>query len=190
MKKVGNINANAYYNPDEKRHPPPTNFIETERDSELEKYIRGSYSYYTYFCSLVANVCQSKIRVQIIPEACSIRLRRVAGWASRRFLHDTVQFHRPIRSCSGVARSVTLSGQSNGFQFNSAICHPSPDTDNTLCTCVSFEARGGTTECSSAAHSGYARSFTPVNALCVSVKRTATTITTTKSACARGRRVG
>lgn len=41
MRQMGNVKSNAHYNPNETRHPPPTNMIESERDSELEKYIRG-----------------------------------------------------------------------------------------------------------------------------------------------------
>lgn len=41
MKEMGNIKSNAIYNPDEIRNPPPTNMVEQERDSDLEKYIRG-----------------------------------------------------------------------------------------------------------------------------------------------------
>lgn len=41
MKQNGNVKSNALYNPDERRHPPPTNMIDSERDSELEKYIRS-----------------------------------------------------------------------------------------------------------------------------------------------------
>ena len=41
MRQVGNINSNQTYNPDEVRNPPPTNMIDAERDSELEKFIRG-----------------------------------------------------------------------------------------------------------------------------------------------------
>lgn len=40
MKEQGNIKANALYNPNEARHPPPTNMVDSERDSELEKFIR------------------------------------------------------------------------------------------------------------------------------------------------------
>ncbi|KAI0640406.1 hypothetical protein C8Q79DRAFT_1107257 [Trametes meyenii] len=45
MKSNGNIKSNALYNPDEIRHPPPTNMIDSERDSDLEKYIRSKYEY-------------------------------------------------------------------------------------------------------------------------------------------------
>jgi len=41
MREMGNIKSNAIFNPDEIRNPPPTNMIEQERDSDLEKYIRG-----------------------------------------------------------------------------------------------------------------------------------------------------
>ncbi|KAF7800235.1 hypothetical protein EIP86_011482 [Pleurotus ostreatoroseus] len=51
MKQVGNIKANAIYNPDERRHPPPTNLIDSERDSELEKFIRAKYEYKSYMAT-------------------------------------------------------------------------------------------------------------------------------------------
>lgn len=41
MRTIGNIKSNQKYNPDERRHPPPISMEESERDSELEKYIRG-----------------------------------------------------------------------------------------------------------------------------------------------------
>ncbi|CAE6479578.1 unnamed protein product [Rhizoctonia solani] len=43
MKNMGNIASNAKWNPNESRHPPPTNMEESERDSEMEKYIRAKY---------------------------------------------------------------------------------------------------------------------------------------------------
>ncbi|KZV75658.1 ArfGap-domain-containing protein [Peniophora sp. CONT] len=45
MRNMGNTKANALYNPDEVRHPPPTNMIDSERDSELEKFIRNKYEF-------------------------------------------------------------------------------------------------------------------------------------------------
>ncbi|KAH7929302.1 ArfGap-domain-containing protein [Leucogyrophana mollusca] len=45
MKQNGNVKSNLYYNPDEVRHPPPTNMVDSERDSELEKFIRGKYEF-------------------------------------------------------------------------------------------------------------------------------------------------
>jgi stromal membrane-associated protein len=42
MKQNGNLKSNDLYNPDEFRHPPPTNMMDLERDSDLERYIRGS----------------------------------------------------------------------------------------------------------------------------------------------------
>ncbi|KAG8690065.1 hypothetical protein FRC09_012155 [Ceratobasidium sp. 395] len=43
VKTIGNLNANAKWNPNEARNPPPTNMEESERDSEMEKYIRAKY---------------------------------------------------------------------------------------------------------------------------------------------------
>ena len=40
MKSVGNTKSNAHFNPDETKFPPPTNMIDQERDSDLEKFIR------------------------------------------------------------------------------------------------------------------------------------------------------
>ncbi|KAF8644630.1 hypothetical protein AX16_008365 [Volvariella volvacea WC 439] len=46
MRENGNIKSNMYYNPNEGRHPPPENYGDaSERDSELEQYIRGKYEY-------------------------------------------------------------------------------------------------------------------------------------------------
>lgn len=43
---MGNVKANAIYNPDESRNPPPANTSEFgDRDSELEKFIRRKYEY-------------------------------------------------------------------------------------------------------------------------------------------------
>jgi len=41
MKSMGNVKSNAIYNPNELRHPPPPNLEDTERDSEIEQYVRG-----------------------------------------------------------------------------------------------------------------------------------------------------
>lgn len=45
MRQVGNIKSNQKYNPDEVRNPPPTNMIDAERDSDLEKFIRDKYEF-------------------------------------------------------------------------------------------------------------------------------------------------
>jgi hypothetical protein len=47
MRQVGNVKSNGTYNPNEVRHPPPTNMIDAERDSDLEKFIRGRWSFLT-----------------------------------------------------------------------------------------------------------------------------------------------
>lgn len=48
MRNTGNVKSNAHYNPDETRHPPPTNMIDSERDSDLEKYIRSKYEFKSF----------------------------------------------------------------------------------------------------------------------------------------------
>ncbi|KAH9064609.1 hypothetical protein EDB87DRAFT_1672969 [Lactarius vividus] len=45
MRQTGNTKSNQKYNPDEVRNPPPTNMIDAERDSELEKFIRDKYEF-------------------------------------------------------------------------------------------------------------------------------------------------
>ncbi|KIP03394.1 hypothetical protein PHLGIDRAFT_130169 [Phlebiopsis gigantea 11061_1 CR5-6] len=48
MKTIGNTASNAKYNPDETRYPPPANLIDSERDSELEKFIRAKYEFKSF----------------------------------------------------------------------------------------------------------------------------------------------
>ncbi|KAH9465790.1 hypothetical protein Pst134EA_013654 [Puccinia striiformis f. sp. tritici] len=43
MKQLGNIKSNQIYIPNGARNPPPTDLEESERDSQLEKYIRTKY---------------------------------------------------------------------------------------------------------------------------------------------------
>ncbi|CEH12232.1 ap-domain-containing protein [Ceraceosorus bombacis] len=43
MKEVGNTRSNAKWNPDEKRNRPPANVEESERHSELERFIVKKY---------------------------------------------------------------------------------------------------------------------------------------------------
>lgn len=45
MRAMGNSKSNSIYNPNEIRNPPPPNLEDTERDSELEQYIRSKYEY-------------------------------------------------------------------------------------------------------------------------------------------------
>lgn len=42
---MGNLKANALYNPDERRHPPPTDSDESDRGSEMEIFIRSKYQH-------------------------------------------------------------------------------------------------------------------------------------------------
>ncbi|KAM5539740.1 hypothetical protein V8D89_006553 [Ganoderma adspersum] len=48
MKSTGNTKSNAHFNSDETKHPPPTNMIDQERDSDLEKFIRSKYQYKSF----------------------------------------------------------------------------------------------------------------------------------------------
>ena len=84
MRQVGNIKSNQQYNPDEVRHPPPTNTIDGERDSELEKFIRGRWSFLPCKAELTWATCTTirQVRVQTLR-----------------------QFHRPSRSICGCCCS-------------------------------------------------------------------------------------
>jgi len=67
MKQNGNIKSNAFYNPDDARHPPPTNMMEAERDSEIEKFIRGPQVFFNFvFVCLMSYY--SQVRVQVVHE--------------------------------------------------------------------------------------------------------------------------
>lgn len=41
MRQNGNLKCNRLYNPDESANPPPMNMVSTERDGELERFLRG-----------------------------------------------------------------------------------------------------------------------------------------------------
>lgn len=43
LRSIGNNASNAIYNPNEQKNPPPTSTDSSERDSEMEKYIRRKY---------------------------------------------------------------------------------------------------------------------------------------------------
>jgi hypothetical protein len=43
LRSIGNMKSNLIYNPNERKNPPPTSTDSSERDSDLEKYIRRKY---------------------------------------------------------------------------------------------------------------------------------------------------
>ncbi|KAF9523799.1 hypothetical protein CPB83DRAFT_862298 [Crepidotus variabilis] len=57
MENIGNIKSNAIYNPNELKYPPPPNLEDSERDSEIEQYIRSKYQYKKFYdrAALVAS---------------------------------------------------------------------------------------------------------------------------------------
>lgn len=57
MQEMGNLKSNAIYNPNETRNRPPMNMVEQERDSDLEKYIRGKHQHLS-----VANVLMASFQ--------------------------------------------------------------------------------------------------------------------------------
>ena len=93
MRNMGNLKANALYNPDEVRHPPPTNMIDSERDSELEKFIRSMLAYHVDILSKLTSFPRRQIRVQ--------------------------EVHEPLgsRSASGIISSCTSAGKSGDRTF-------------------------------------------------------------------------
>ena len=52
---MGNLSANEIFNPDERRHPPPTDSDESDRGSEIEKFIRDKYQYKRFMAPEPAN---------------------------------------------------------------------------------------------------------------------------------------
>lgn len=87
MRQVGNIKSNQMYNPDEVRNPPPTNMIDAERDSELEKFIRGR-----------SRSLSSKAK---LTRAMYDTNRQVRVQTLRRSSKDWPDRHQPTRSICG-----------------------------------------------------------------------------------------
>jgi len=73
MKNIGNLASNAKYNPNEPRHPPPANREETERDSELEKFIRWKYEFKRFMQSDKSRPTLQPHRAQTLPPASMAR---------------------------------------------------------------------------------------------------------------------
>lgn len=87
MKNIGNIKANQQWNPDEVRNPPPTNMEESERDSELEKYIRCTFHLYISRINTYSR-SNSQVRVQALSR----------------------QATTPLPACGRDPRSVSIQG--------------------------------------------------------------------------------
>ena len=93
MRQVGNIKSNQKYNPDEVRNPPPTNMIDAERDSELEKFIRGrSRSLPASKAKLTRAMYDTNRQVRVQTLRQSSRHRPSRHWPGR---------HQPTRSICG-----------------------------------------------------------------------------------------
>ena len=123
MKQIGNVKSNAKYNPDEARYPPPANLIDSERDSELEKYIRGNYFCSDSICT-ESNIAAAKYEFKTL-------MKRTAS-SSRAVAVDTKPVTLPkvsvLSSSSKVDRSAAveaLLGPSRSAASRASVIGPS-----------------------------------------------------------------
>ena len=93
MKETGNIKSNKFYNPDEMRNRPPTNMEESERDSELEKFIRRKYEFRRFIDAKPPPVPSKDATFLRIPSSSSGALlngrRHVSGQESKNSISVT-----------------------------------------------------------------------------------------------------
>lgn len=99
MKNTGNVKSNSYYNPDEKRHPPPTNMVDSERDSELEKFIRGTRSFSTLLPPLSSAFMQRSTSTSPSSTVGPLLLRSSARPSLRADCHPTLNLVRRQHPC-------------------------------------------------------------------------------------------
>ena len=97
MKEMGNLKSNAIYNPDEVRNPPPTNMVEQERDSDLEKYIRGIYK--TPQAPPLSNILTGTLQPSTSTENSLTSEEWLRQGSGRQGLgiHSRVGYHRGLR---------------------------------------------------------------------------------------------
>ncbi|KAG1859956.1 hypothetical protein C8R48DRAFT_713800 [Suillus tomentosus] len=123
MKQNGNIKSNAMYNPDEARHPPPTNMMEAERDSEIEKFIRAKYEFKWF-----VNCKPSKFVLPARPysNAVTTRPKSTPTTDPAPFKRKTSPPPPPPVPAKNVTLPGALSPRSTPVQPARSISHPLP----------------------------------------------------------------
>src|ERR1700735_5280984 len=115
---MGNTKANAIYNPDERRHPPPTDFDESNRDSEMEKFIRNKYQYKKFLAPVppaatssgIATAARSASPLVPKPPAKDPVPGRVGGSS----LGESSDFDKVIRAPSRAKSTPIVSSVASG----------------------------------------------------------------------------
>ncbi|EGG13012.1 uncharacterized protein MELLADRAFT_76352 [Melampsora larici-populina 98AG31] len=99
MRSTGNIKANMQWNPNSAKNPPPTDLEESERDSQLERFIRKKYESAQF----------TKSDTTMSPIEATPRLpSTIIPPISRPHLPSSLEVSLPTRSSSAVGRrSVT-----------------------------------------------------------------------------------
>lgn len=95
MRSIGNIKANMQWNPNSAKNPPPTDLEESERDSQLERFIRKKYESAQFTKSDTA-----MSPIQATPRLPSTAVPPI----SRPHLPSSLEVSLPTRSSSAVGR--------------------------------------------------------------------------------------
>ncbi|POW00905.1 hypothetical protein PSTT_12817 [Puccinia striiformis] len=100
MKQLGNIKSNQIYIPNGARNPPPTDLEESERDSQLEKYIRtNEFDLPSISSKPTLNVARSPCGVTAFPERRQIANPRTVTSGSAQ---TTAQFQPVSQDTSSI----------------------------------------------------------------------------------------
>ncbi|KAF8333152.1 putative GTPase activating protein for Arf-domain-containing protein [Cantharellus anzutake] len=111
MKNMGNSKANSTYNPDERKNPPPTNADESDRGSEMEKFIRDKYQYKKFMAPVKSSPSPSPLAP--LPKDPVPGRTGGVSLGSHSDLEDVIQVIRaPSRAKSTpIVSSTSLSGR-------------------------------------------------------------------------------
>ncbi|KAH9819281.1 putative GTPase activating protein for Arf-domain-containing protein [Melampsora americana] len=113
MRSIGNIKANMQWNPNAAKNPPPTDLEESERDSQLERYIRKKYESAQFTKS---DTTMSPI--EAAPRQPSITMPPI----SRPHVPSSLEVSLPTRSSSAVGRR-NVTNQVHPESPNSLVRH-------------------------------------------------------------------
>lgn len=134
---MGNLKANAIYNPDERRNRPPTDFDESDRDSEMEKYIRNKYQY-KRFLAPTTNGEPAPSSGNTAPQFAPVRSPSpptyvprppakdpVPGRVGGASLGEASEFDKVIRAPSRAKSTPIVSPSASGFGGRTNVLSPS-----------------------------------------------------------------
>lgn len=128
MQQCGNRKSNELYNPNDAKHPPPTDLEESERDSQLERFIRRKYESKRYMDPHAKTHSTSSATTSVSSDLSFNMLPRTARSSSSSVHHPSPSAQSflfaqsPSLTCSSKA---SIQSHSRGNSVTASIHRPS-----------------------------------------------------------------